>query len=76
MSDKIITLGFALVFIGIFLLFIGMVMHATKGAARTEVGFGGFIGPFPFGFATSPTLLKAIIILSVILAIVFFFLLR
>jgi len=48
-----------LIFVGFALVLIGL--NAGKGDPAVQVGVGGFIGPIPFGFANSPTILYIII---------------
>jgi uncharacterized membrane protein len=52
--EKLMFLGLALVFIGMLFLIISSVSMALTGKAKgkAEVGFGGFVGPIPFGFFT------------------------
>ncbi len=57
--------GLVLVLIG--LLVIVMWLFTTK--VETEWGFGGFIGPIPFGFASSQTMFYVVIILIALLAV-------
>lgn len=67
-----IAIGFFLILIGIIILVVGAVLSA-KGEVKG--GFGGFIGPFVFGWASDPETLKWIIAITVIIAIVFMILL-
>jgi len=57
-------LGVVVLFIGIILIVLGSVLGTEKG--KVEVGFGGFIGPIPFGWASDPKMLKWIILASVV----------
>lgn len=70
MSENLIVIGFVLLFIAILLIIVGMI---GSGKVETKFGFGGFIGPFPFGFANDPKMLWFVIIISIILLILFLF---
>ncbi|HDD46313.1 MAG TPA: DUF131 domain-containing protein [Candidatus Aenigmarchaeota archaeon] len=61
-------MGLILIITGIFLLLIGLFSNSKN--VRVEYGVGGFIGPIPFGFANTKTMLYFTIALSI-----FFFLL-
>ncbi len=77
MIGYIVPLGVLLIFLGVIVVFIGSMLMAGQDAKTGEksrsgvhVGVGGFIGPIPFGFATSRTMLYVVIGL-----VVFFFIL-
>ncbi len=72
MDERMVLLGFALVFVGIIVIMLGSVLGA-KGKSGGSSGFavGGFIGPIPFGWATDKPLLYAVIALSVIMFLIF-----
>ncbi len=57
MKEYIPVLGFILVFAGIVII----VASSILGSGKSKVAFGGFIGPFPFGFANSPTMLWVLV---------------
>ena len=40
---------------------------------NVEIGIGGFIGPIPFGFATSKPLLLLILLLNILIIILIMF---
>ena len=69
MTGYLVPIGFLIIFIGIAIVLIGS-MSQGKDKTKTHIGFGGFIGPIPFGFANSPTALYI-----TIGAIAFFFIL-
>jgi len=48
---------------------VGSIFGAEKG--KVEVGFGGFIGPIPFGWASNPRMLKWVILISVVAMVLF-----
>ena len=56
MSQFFHFLGLAFIIIGI-LIVMAFTLLKGSGEARTGVGVGGFIGPLPFGFATSKGML-------------------
>ncbi len=64
MEEVLIKLGCMLIFLGFFLIFAGALLGAKSGSVK--YGFGGFIGPIPFGFANDPRLLWAIIAISLV----------
>ena len=70
---KWFEIGFALIFIGILLIIIGffLITFSSIKESKVEIAVGGFIGPIPFGFATSKELLILIIIISLIFFILF-----
>ncbi|MEM2932882.1 MAG: hypothetical protein QW622_01580 [Candidatus Pacearchaeota archaeon] len=52
-SDKLFTIGISLIIIGIIIVFIASLSSLFGKKTKTEVGFGGFIGPIPFGVFSS-----------------------
>ncbi|MEM5798695.1 MAG: DUF131 domain-containing protein [Candidatus Aenigmatarchaeota archaeon] len=60
-------------FIGILLIVIGflILLFAAK-PEKVEWGFGGFIGPIPFGFASSKTALWVVIAITILVAVTLF----
>ncbi len=68
MAENLVIIGTVLLFIAIALIVIG----SLTGAKNAKVGIGGFIGPFPFGWANDPKMLPWIILLTAIIAIIFF----
>ena len=71
MAGQLASIGFVVVLIGIALIIVGSVISATKSKTKTYFGFGGFIGPIPFGFANKKEILYLIIAVSVIMIIAF-----
>jgi uncharacterized membrane protein len=62
----LIPLGIVLVFIGIIIIFLGTLQQGAKaGEPKTHIGIGGFIGPIPFGFANSTTMLYIVMGIAV-----------
>lgn len=70
MQEKIFFIGIALIFLGIFLTVISALI---SGKGKVEYGFGGFIGPIPFGWASNREMLYIIIAISLIMIILFLF---
>ena len=70
MDERIILLGFALVFVGMVVMIIGSAL-GTKGKSGSGFAVGGFIGPIPFGWATDKPLLYAVIAISVVMFLLF-----
>jgi len=67
MVENLILIGFVLLFIAIVLIVIGFISSSKE----TKFGFGGFIGPIPFGFANDQRMLWLVIIISVVLLFLF-----
>jgi len=62
--------------IGLVLILIGFILIAAGGLSHTKdihVGFGGFIGPIPFGWATSKPVLYAVMGITVVFALLWTF---
>jgi len=72
MGEQLIPIGFLVIVMGIIIVFIGIVLMASKSKnVKVEWGFGGFIGPIPFGAASREDILKMIMIVSLIFFILF-----
>jgi uncharacterized membrane protein len=71
MEEKILLLGFGLIFIGMLIIIIFSLLADDRGKDGTGYAVGGFIGPIPFGFASEKPLLYAITIVSVAVSIMF-----
>ena len=69
--DRIVTLGILLVFIGVFIIIAGSLSGKES---RVEFGFGGFIGPIPFGFASNRNMLYFVVGMLMVILILSFFL--
>jgi len=59
--------------IGVIVIIIGIILVVLSGlqSKNVKVGFGGFIGPVPFGWANDPQMLKWVIVITAVVAIVF-----
>jgi len=57
-------IGIIIVFLGVLLILIGSFFG---GKEETKFGFGGFIGPIPFGFANDPRILVVVLIVALLL---------
>lgn len=66
MEQSILALGMLIVIIGIIVIAAGSLMG---GKGKSEFAVGGFIGPIPFGFASSREMLYMAVGLTVILLI-------
>ncbi len=66
MSESLILLGTVLLLVGFILVIAGF---GSKGEAK--FGFGGFIGPIPFGFANDPKMLWVVMAISAGLILLF-----
>lgn len=71
MSQTLVLIGIAVVFIGIVLIIVGSMLGAKESRAR--FGFGGFIGPIPFGFASDKPMLYIVIALAIVLLVLYLF---
>ena len=62
-----------LALVGVVLIIIGIVFVVLSGinSKNIKVGFGGFVGPFAFGWANDPQMLKWIIVITAVIAAVF-----
>jgi len=67
--ENLIVIGIILLFAGIMLIIVGSISSAKN----VKFGFGGFIGPIPFGFANDPRLLWIVIIVTIVFLIIFIF---
>ncbi len=71
MPQELVLAGIILLFIALVLIIVGSVLSAEKEERKIEVGIGGFIGPVPFGWASSPDMLKWIMVITAIVMIGF-----
>lgn len=53
LAQKLMIVAIAVIFIGTILLIISSIIASQQSKSKIDVGFGGFIGPFPFGFFSS-----------------------
>ena len=70
MENILLKSGFLLILIGFLLIFIGVILSAKN--ENVKFGFGGFIGPIPFGFANDPNILVLVLLVSLIILVFFF----
>ncbi|MCS7132077.1 MAG: DUF131 domain-containing protein [Hadesarchaea archaeon] len=68
-----IAAGLLLVFIGMLTIAYGLFKAAERG--RVEGGGVVVIGPFPIAFGTSEAIAKAMVLVGIVLAVLFAFLL-
>ncbi|MBW2972256.1 DUF131 domain-containing protein [Candidatus Woesearchaeota archaeon] len=69
MIQYIVPVGMLFIFLGVIIVLVGSMLMAGQqseggsksGKSGVHVGVGGFIGPIPFGFATSRTMLYIVI---------------
>ena len=74
MTSPLLTIGLALLFLGI--LFILVSAFTGKSGAKIEGGFGGFIGPIPFGFFSSPGMFWIWLVIMLALLLIWFIFFR
>ena len=72
MSQILLLIGFLLILVGI----IVVIVSAFSGKGKVEVAAGGFIGPIPFGFFSSPQMFWIWLILFIVLLVIWFVLLK
>ncbi|MCX6706912.1 MAG: DUF131 domain-containing protein [Candidatus Woesearchaeota archaeon] len=79
---NLMQVGTVIVFIGMIVVMIGSLKASKSGSSDTgsgstaKVAVGGFIGPFPFGFANDKNLMYFLIGLMVLAMIVWFVLIN
>lgn len=73
MQEKLFLLGIILIFLGVFITIISSLL---SGSDKIEYGFGGFIGPIPFGWASNKRMLYSVMTFSLIVLILFLILSR
>ena len=71
MIEYLVPLGIFLIFLGVIIVFAGTFMQ-PKADAKSHVAVGGFIGPFPFGFANTNLALYIMIGLMALTIVVWF----
>ncbi len=67
MLEKMLPIGFILIFIGFALILISVILSKSKG----DFVFVGLLGPIPFGIATREDLLKFGLIIILIILVIF-----
>jgi uncharacterized protein (TIGR00304 family) len=69
--NSIILIGFAVVIIGILIIFIGSALQSSSSSSKTEVHTSGviLIGPIPIIFGNDKGLVLVAVIIAVILMI-------
>lgn len=74
--NTIILMGFAVVILGIFLIFIGTALQSSSNDSKTEIHTGGviLIGPIPIIFGNDRTLILFGVIFAIIIMILSYFL--
>ena len=70
--EKLVFAGFALVFLGVFLIVVGVLWSAFKGGREGSVEAGGvvFIGPIPIVFGSSERVAKYMLVLAFAVSLV------
>jgi uncharacterized protein (TIGR00304 family) len=74
--NSIILIGFAVVILGILLIFIGTALQSSSNDSKTEVHTGGviLIGPIPIIFGNDKALMLFGVVFAIILMILSYFL--
>jgi uncharacterized membrane protein len=70
---ELVPVGILVIFVGMFLVFLGFLSSINSADSKTKVAVGGFIGFIPFGFANDKKLLYLVIGFTAIIAAVWFF---
>ncbi len=73
---NLVQTGTVIIIIGLIVVMAGLFMSSKPGSAETKFGFGGFIGPLPFGFANDKTVMYIIGGLMVLTIIAWFLLMH
>jgi uncharacterized protein (TIGR00304 family) len=75
-SNTIILAGFAVVILGVLMIFIGTALQSSSGSSKTEIHTGGviMIGPIPIIFGNDRGLVVMGVIFAVVLMIIYFIL--
>ena len=74
--NSIILMGFAVLILGILLIFIGTALQSSSNDSKTEIHTGGviLIGPIPIIFGNDRTLILFGVIFAIIIMILSYFL--
>ncbi len=74
--NSIILAGFAVIVLGVLLIFIGTALQSSSSSSKTEIHTGGviMIGPIPIVFGNDKGLLVIAVIFAIILMILSYFL--
>jgi len=72
--EYLFLLGFFLILFGISLIALSAFLHTNK--SKVDVAIGGFIGPIPFGFATSREMLFILILIMVFFTAIYLLMIR
>jgi uncharacterized protein (TIGR00304 family) len=77
-ESLLISIGVAIIFIGVLVVAAGTFFHASSGGVKTGVKAGGvvMIGPIPLIFGTDRSSAFAAIGLAIILMLVYYFILK
>lgn len=71
--EQLVSLGVLLIVIGFAIVFIGVFLGSKDPTSKTKVAVGGFIGFIPFGFGNDKNLVWFTAILSLALLIIWIF---
>lgn len=74
--NSIVLAGFAVVIIGMLMIFIGSILQASSSSSKTEVHTGGviLIGPIPIIFGNDKQLIVFGVIFAIIIMILYYLL--
>lgn len=67
-----VTIGAIILIIGLVIILMGLLANFQE--AKVEWGFGGFLGPIPFGAASSKGMFYLVIALSLVMFFVWYLL--
>jgi uncharacterized membrane protein len=71
-QQMIMTIGTAVLFIGIIIIVIGSLIPSSGTKTNTKVAVGGIIGFIPFGFGNDKTLMIVMFVIMALFMIIFY----
>lgn len=69
LQQNLIFIGFALIIIGLILVFASAFLGAKDSKTQTKAAFVGFIGPLPFGFGSDKQILYFALAIGIVMFI-------
>ncbi len=71
-TQSLVPIGVGIVMVGMIIIIIGSLLSANSGG-NSKVAVGGVIGFIPFGFGNDKGMVIAMIVISVVFALIFYF---
>ena len=75
MTSPLLAIGLVLLFLGIIFIVISS-LSGSDGKGKVQVAGGGFIGPIPFGFFSSPAMFWIWLVIMLALLLIWFIFFR